>query len=416
MNKESAFSADVVIVGGGMVGSLTAAALACCGIDVIVLEQKPPSAFDLKSHDIRVSALSVATEKMFEAVGAWHFIKEMRACPFRRMQVWDGESDAKTDFDSARIGRPYLGHIVENSVIQLALWQRLKELENVRVMSPASITDLSVNTHHAMVHLNNGSTITASLVVAADGARSLVRKLAGIGVTGESYDQHALVATVTTALPQQDITWQRFTPTGPQAFLPLTENRASMVWYQSAEVIAELKSLPPEQFLQAMQKEFPDQLGGLESLLNIGSFPLQWQQADHYAKPRVALVGDAAHSVHPLAGQGVNMGMLDAAALVESVVKPFAAGQDIGGMRTLRSYERWRKGNNAAMIDMLDRIHDAFQPSENSNTLMKVLRGVALHGADKITPLNTACMKMAMGLSGDLPRLAKGDLPIASQA
>lgn len=415
MSKENALSADVVVVGGGMVGSLTAAALACCGIDVIVLEQKTPPNFDLESHDLRVSAISLATERMFEAVGAWGFVQEMRACPFRRMLVWDGESDAKTDFNSASIGRPYLGHIVENTVIQIALWQRLKELENVRVLSPASITDLRIDIEQATVQLNDGSVINAPLVVAADGARSLVRKLASIGVTGESYDQHALVATVTTVLPQQDITWQRFTPTGPQAFLPLTKNRASMVWYQSAETIAELKNLPAEKFLQAMQNEFPDKLGGLESLLDIGSFPLHWQQADHYVKPRVALVGDAAHSVHPLAGQGVNMGMLDAAALVECVIGRYSSGGDIGGMRTLRAYERWRKGNNAMMIDMLDRIYHAFQPGENAG-VVKAVRGAVLHGADKIRPLNSMCMKRAMGLSGDLPLLAKGYLPIPSQA
>lgn len=415
MTKENTLSTDVIVVGGGMVGSLTAAALACCGVDVIVLEQKPPPAFDVQTHDLRVSAISVATERMFEAVDAWRFVQQMRVCPFRRMLVWDGDTEAKTDFNSASIGRPYLGHIVENSVLQIALWQRLQELENVRLLSPASIAGLQVDTGHATVQLDDGSNITTALVVAADGARSKVRELASIDVTGESYDQHALVATVTTELSQQDITWQRFTPAGPQAFLPLSDNRASMVWYQSAETIAELKSLSAEDFLDAMQSEFPARLGGLESLLGIGSFPLHWQHAVQYVKPRVALVGDAAHSVHPLAGQGVNMGMLDAAALVECVVSRYTRGNDIGGMRTLRSYERWRKGSNAMMIDMLDRIHHAFQPAEKPNDVVRMLRGVALNSADKIKPLNSICMKMAMGLSGDLPLLAKGSLPIPSQ-
>ncbi len=412
MKEPQTLSADVIVVGGGMVGSLTAAALASCGLDVIVLEQQAPANYQSASHDLRVSAISVATEQMFAAVGAWSYIEAMRLCPFRRMAVWDAETTAKTEFDSADIGCEHLGYIVENRVIQLGLWQRLQTLDNVRIHCPARIAGLSVNSDCAVVELDDQTTVQASLIVAADGAKSMVRSLSDIGTEGDFYDQHALVATVRTSLPQQDITWQCFTPDGPQAFLPLTENRASMVWYHSAEFIAELKNMPPEKFLRRMESEFPERLGGLEELIDIGSFPLKWQQAQQYVKPRIALVGDAAHSVHPLAGQGVNMGMLDAAALVECITERYGGGADIGSLRILRRYERWRKGSNALMIKMLDSIHRAFQPGDNNAALLKLLRGAALHGAEKIPQLNSLCMKMAMGLAGDLPALAKGRLPV----
>ncbi len=412
MGRENTINTDVIVVGGGMVGSLTAAALGCCGLDVVLLEKNPPAEFNPLQHDLRVSAVSFATERMFSAVGAWDNVHLMRACPFRRMLVWDDQSEASTLFNSADIGHQHLGHIVENRVLQLALWECLRSLENVRLLCPASIEHLEVDTARAVVTLGNQTKLTTPLVIAADGARSQIRELAGLGVTGESYDQHALVATVTTALSQQDITWQRFTPHGPQAFLPLTGNRASMVWYQSADYIAELKAMSGQCFLKAMQKEFPERLGELNEVIGIGSFPLHWQHAEQYVAPRVALVGDAAHSVHPLAGQGVNMGMLDAAALVECVVGRYSSNADIGSLRSLRPYERWRKGNNAVMIKMLDGIHHAFQPDDSGAGMLKLLRTAALNSVDRIRPLNSLCMKLAMGLAGDLPRLAKGQLPV----
>ena len=220
-------STDIIVVGGGMVGSLTAVALAECGFDVALIERKWPDAFDADQHDLRVSAISYATQRMFEAVDVWSNMTAMRVCPYARMRVWEG--GAQTQFDSDSIGRLQLGHIVENRVIQQALLQRAREVASV--ICPASIETLSRSADRVVVRLDNGDALSASLVVAADGANSAARKMAGITTTGESYDQHAFVATVTTSLPQQNITWQRFTANGPQAFLPLCGNRASLVWY-----------------------------------------------------------------------------------------------------------------------------------------------------------------------------------------
>ncbi len=407
-------NSDVVVVGGGMVGAMTALAFAQCDLTVTVVEKKAPAEFDTLQHDIRVSAISHATLEMFKAVGAWQTMQSTRVCPYRRMLVWDSASSARTRFNSSDIGYHQLGYIVENSLIQTALWQQLQQLSNVDIQCPAMITSLDLQEDEAILNLDSGETLRCGLVVAADGSQSAVRSLAGIEVDGESYLQHALVATVTTEIEQQDITWQRFTDTGPQAFLPLTGNRASMVWYHRAERVAELKALPEAAFIHQMESEFPEQLGKLLSVEQMGSFPLQWSHARQYVLPRFALVGDAAHAVHPLAGQGVNLGMLDASALVQCVVEGLGKGKGVGDIRALRRYERWRKPSNERMIRMLDGIQQVFQTQERSAMqagLLKAARTAALRVADSAGPVNKACMRAAMGLSGEIPELARGRLP-----
>jgi len=410
-------NADVVVVGGGMVGAMTALAFAHCGLTVTVIEKKAPAQFDTLKHDIRVSAISHATLEMFKAVGAWQTMHDTRVCPYARMLVWDNASTAKTHFNSADIGYQQLGFIVENSLIQTALWQQLQQQDNVEIQCPASIKAVDLQEEVACLTLDSGETLRGGLVVAADGSQSTVRSMAGIEVDGESYQQHALVATVKTEIAQQNITWQRFTDTGPQAFLPLTGNRASMVWYHTAERVAELKALSESDFICEMESEFPEQLGKLLSVEQLGSFPLQWSHAQKYVLPRFALVGDAAHAVHPLAGQGVNLGMLDASTLVQCVVEGIARGREIGDLRALRRYERWRKPSNELMIRMLDGIQQAFQPQERSaiqQGLLKAARTAALRVADSVGPVNKTCMRAAMGLSGELPDLARGLVPGAT--
>ena len=410
----TAGGADIVVVGGGMVGALTALAMAHCDLNVTVIEQSEPRRFSPERHDIRVSAISHATQQMFKAVGAWQYMVEARVCPYSRMRVWDKSSTAKTCFDSSEVGHRQLGFIVENGLIQDALWQQLLMMPNVSLRCPARVVALQSTAKGATLTLDDGDVLQAALLVAADGAQSAVRALLDIETDGEIYNQHAMVATVRTDLPQQDITWQRFTDTGPQAFLPLTDNRASLVWYNSEQRISELLALEEASLIQAIENEFPAQLGKLLSIDATGSFPLQWSHANQYVKPGVALVGDAAHAVHPLAGQGVNLGMLDAAVLLQCVTDGIYQGREPGDLRVLRRYERWRKPANAMMIRMLDGIQKAFQPDEHSSAqaaLLKALRTGALNLADKVTPINKSCMRSAMGLSGELPDLAHGRLP-----
>jgi len=388
-----------------MVGSMLAAALGRLQWRVLVVESALPEAFVADSpYDLRVSALSIASEHMLQVVGAWDGIVGRRATPFRRMKVWDGEQGGVTEFNSAESDEEHLGNIVENRVIQLALHDVLESLPSVELCSPASLSDIDVATGQVNVSLDDGQVITAKLVVGADGARSRVRELAGIAVSQSRYPQEALVASVQTALPQQDITWQRFLPSGPQAFLPLNGHRASMVWYHSSDEVARLKALPEDEFLAEMQATFPAETGQLEQVFARGSFPLFRSHAEHYVKHRIALIGDAAHTVHPLAGQGVNLGLLDAAVLAETLTDS-RAGSDIGTLSQLRPYQRWRRTENGLMINVLDGFYQAFKPQ---STAVQKIRSAALDLAGRASPLRRLVMQHAMGVKGDLPRLARG--------
>lgn len=409
MQTDSSTDYDVVIVGGGMVGSMLAAALATLGtLRVAVLEHQEPQPFapgTAPAHDIRVSALSIATQRMLEKVGAWQGILDRRACPYRQMLVWDGESDGRTHFVASDIGAPELGHIVENRVLQLALLDVIKSAESVDYRCPASLVSYQCNSGFIGCELNEGQgSITTRLLVGADGARSTVRDLAGIDMDRSPYPHHALVASVETELAQQDITWQRFQPTGPEAMLPLTGHHASLVWYHTAEEVQRLKSLSDAEFIQTLQYAFPAELGGIRAVLERSSFPIMKAHAHHYVAERLALIGDAAHTVHPLAGQGVNLGMLDAAALAQVLSEAVDAGRDPGSRRVLRRYERWRRGENALMISILDGFYHAFKPQP---AMVQNVRSAALNVADRAGPLKSLVMRYAMGTAGDLPSLAR---------
>lgn len=434
---------DVIVAGGGMTGGLLAAALGVdSSLEICVLESREPAPFEPGStpeYAIRVSALSIATERMFRRVGAWQGVLERRACPYRSMRVWSDDDtrrragkgrgkgsgedsgedsgrsrrkDSGTDsgkgsgtvFDAADIDAEALGHIVENRVVQLALLERLAELPNVTVKCPARLESCQVRQGATRVTLDDGEVLHTRLLVGADGASSAVRELAGFTHVKEPYEQHALVATVATRLPQQSITWQHFVPSGPQAFLPLCGAHASMVWYHEPDEIARLKALDDDAFAREMEATFPTELGGIERVIERASFPIARAHADQYVAEGIALIGDAAHTVHPLAGQGVNLGMLDAACLAEVIVAAERAGRDIGTLRTLRKYERWRRGENALMIAILDGFHRAFGPQPAP---LRRLRSLVLDAADKGGPIKMLVMKRAMGLVGDLPMLAR---------
>lgn len=399
---------DILIAGGGMVGSMLAAALAQQqDLRIGLLEASKPDAFEPGTdpqYDIRVSALSIATQRMLERVGAWPWITGRRACPYREMAVWDGEAGGKVHFDANDIGAPALGHIVENRVLQLALFDTLQTLDNVELRCPARLGHYRCKGEGIVATLDSGETVTARLLVGADGARSSVRRLAQIETEQSRYDQHALVASVVTALPQQSITWQRFMPTGPQAFLPLCGSRASMVWYHSGEEVDRLISLDDEAFANELMAEFPERLGQIESVTGRASFPITKAHACRYIAERVALIGDAAHTVHPLAGQGVNLGMLDAAVLSDVLLDAHSRGRDLSSSRCLRRYERWRRGDNALMINALDGIHQAFLPRPAA---VRGVRSAALQLADRGGPFKRFVMRYAMGTQGRLPALAR---------
>jgi 2-octaprenyl-3-methyl-6-methoxy-1,4-benzoquinol hydroxylase len=399
---------DVVIVGGGMVGAALACSLGGSLLKVAVIESSLPQKFSAdQPHDLRVSALSIASKNILEAVGAWRGVTSRRLCPFRRMRVWETAGD--TEFCSDDIGRAELGYIVENRVTQLALLDRLRDFSNIELICPATINRISYSAEsqndHSELELADGRLLSAKVLVAADGGQSRVRQAAGLGVTSWDYKQHALVIYIETDYGQQDITWQRFVPSGPQAFLPLTGHYGSIVWYNSPDEVSRLKALSHEELMAELVAAFPDCLGKVRGVLGTASFPLKRQHAQDYVKPGVVLVGDAAHMINPLAGQGVNIGLLDAAALGEVLIEAQKQGQAIDDIAVLKRYEKLRRNENLRMMTVMDVFYRVFS---NEILPVKFLRNLGLGLAERLSPAKNKVMRMAMGLDGSLPKLAKG--------
>jgi len=398
---------DVVIVGGGMVGAAVACGLGGSQLKVAVIEQAIPEAFSAEqAHDLRVSALSLASKNILECVGAWGGVLNRRVCPFKRMRVWETAGD--TEFNSDDIDLPELGYIVENRVTQLALLDRLLEFENVEFFAPETIKKIDYTAAgQTTLLLDSGVELRTKLMVAADGGFSKVRQAVGLGVTSWDYKQHAMVIYVETDYGQQDITWQRFVPSGPQAFLPLTGNYGSIVWYNSADEVRRLKGLPADELIAELTATFPDCLGKVKQVLGVASFPLKRQHAQNYVKAGVALVGDAAHMINPLAGQGVNIGLLDAAALAEVLVEASEKGENFSDITVLQRYEKMRRNENLRMMTVMDAFYRVFS---NEILPVKFLRNLGLGLAERVFPAKNKVMRMAIGLDGNLPKLARGKL------
>ncbi|MCK9605831.1 MAG: UbiH/UbiF/VisC/COQ6 family ubiquinone biosynthesis hydroxylase [Methylomonas sp.] len=395
---------DVLIVGGGMVGAAVACCLGGSGLKVAIIEAQVPDAFSPdQPHDLRVSALSIASRNILDMVGAWQGITSRRYCPFKRMRVWETAGD--TTFNSDDVRAPELGYIVENRITQLALLERLADFSNVTLLMPQSISKIHYDGRESEVVLADGQVLQTRLLVAADGGQSRARQAVGLGVTRRDYNQHALVIYVETAYPQQDITWQRFVPSGPQAFLPLTGNYGSIVWYQSPDEVRRLKALPYDRLKDELLAAFPDCLGQINHVLGVASFPLKRQHAQSYIKQGVALVGDAAHMINPLAGQGVNIGLLDAAALAEVLVDAHRRGKDIAEVSVLKRYEAMRRNENLKMMTVMDVFYQSFS---NNILPVKFIRNLGLGLAQRLAPVRNKVMKAAMGLEGRLPKLARG--------
>ncbi|MGZ8223590.1 MAG: FAD-dependent monooxygenase [Methylobacter sp.] len=398
---------DVVIVGGGMIGAAVACSLGGSSLTVAVIESSRPHAFSPdQPHDLRVSALSIASKNILKTVGAWDGVVNRRLCPFRRMRVWETEG-GDTEFCSEDINYPELGYIVENRVTQLALLDRLQSFDNIKLMCPATINKINYSTQKPIeVELEDGRILSAKVLVAADGGQSRVRQAVGLGVTSWDYKQHALVIYIETAYGQQDITWQRFVPSGPQAFLPLTGHYGSVVWYNSPDEIGRLKALSTSDLLQELTATFPECLGKVNKVLGTMSFPLKRQHAQDYVKAGVVLVGDAAHVINPLAGQGVNIGLLDAATLAEIFIEAEKQSINIGDLSVLKRYEKLRRNENLKMMTVMDVFYRVFS---NEVLPVKFLRNLGLGLAERILPAKRKVMRSAMGLEGNLPKLARGE-------
>jgi 2-octaprenylphenol hydroxylase len=386
---------DVVINGAGLVGLALAAALGRDGFSVAILETREPARdWPADSIDLRVYAISRASQRLFESLGAWPAIEPL-AQPYRDMHVWDAGSEGEVHFDSAELGEPDLGHIIESRIIERALLDVVERIDTVTRFCPASLQRFENTGDRQRIEVDDGRSLTARLLVGADGKQSRVRDLAGIHVQVSDYGQQALVAVVATEKPHQETAWQRFLPSGPLAFLPLHDGRCSIVWSATSDKARALLALDEAAFCHALGEAFEYRLGHITSVSERALFPLQGQSAEDYVRPRLALVGDAAHVVHPLAGQGVNLGLKDVQALADTLHTAHEQGRDPGAFSVLRRYERARRGDNMMTLATMSGFKQLF-----GSTLAPVrfARGVGLKLFDCATPVKTRIMRSAMGL------------------
>ena len=402
--QKSGAAYDVLIVGGGMVGAALACALGNSSLKVALLDRASPPALD-KDYDQRVSAITLASQSLFENIGAWDGMVRRRVSPVREMQVWSEGGSGAIHFNAAEIGEPCLAWIIENRVIQMALIERLHQFTNVHYLCPVEVADIALADNGTAITLKDGRLLQARLLVGADGADSEVRRAAGIETQSLNLNQKGIVATVTTEKPHEQTARQRFLATGPLAFLPLDEpHTCSIVWSADTARADQLLALDDAGFISELQKAFGESLGKIQTLGPRAAFLLALSHAKDYTTPHLALVGDAAHTVHPLAGQGVNLGFLDAATLAEVLLEAAANQKNIGTHAVLRRYERWRKGDNIAMVSLTGGFRYLFS---NDLPVVSQLRNWGLSLTDAATPVKNFIMRRASGLEGDLPKLAR---------
>jgi 2-octaprenylphenol hydroxylase len=406
---------DIVIIGGGMVGACLAALAAADRtlgeLRIALLEAQPPTLPPTdKDVDLRVSAISRGSQRILEAIGAWSKIDARHLSAYSDMVVWDATGTpggaGSIHFSAAESGEPDLGYIVENRRLQWAIYESPPMRERVTVLR-AELTTLEFDDECATVGLADGRKISAILVVGADGAASASRKLAGIETGGWEYEQRAFVTHVSTEHPHRHTAWQRFLPAGPIAFLPLADGRSSIVWTTTADHAQQLVNCASEQLAGELSAALGNILGAIGVAGPRAQFPLRLTHARNYCKSRFALVGDAAHAVHPLAGQGANLGLLDCAALVETLAAELAASGDndsIGEMRVLRRYERWRKSENSLALGLIDGLNRLFS---NDSPTLTWARRLGLSLVDRQRLAKRFLMGRAMGTGGDAPRIAK---------
>lgn len=384
---------DAAVVGAGMVGSACALALARRGLRVALVEERAPPVWNAADDvDLRVVALAPSSVDLFGQLGLWPAMRDARAGAYRRMQVWDSGSGARLAFDAADSGASELGWIVENRLIQHTLWTALQNENGVSLRCPARVVDTDDDGDTRTLRLDDDSRLVARLVVAADGAASPLRQLLQIGASGHVYDQHALVAHVRTERPHEDTAWQRFLPGGTLAFLPLADGRCSIVWSLPPDECRRLREIDETTFLQELGCAFDFRLGPIVSTSARAEFPLRLLLADRYVAPRFALIGDAAHQVHPLAGQGVNLGLRDVAALVDAVADD--AGRDPGAVTALRRYERRRRSDNTISAWGMDGINRLFRSEFEP---LVFARGLGLRAVNALGPLKQLIVRHAAG-------------------
>ena len=396
---------DALIVGGGMVGLTLAVAMASAGLSVCVVDtQDPRDALDA-GFDGRVSAIAAGSARLFQSIGVWQAI-EPDAQPILDIRVSDGDAPWFLHYDHTDLGDEPFGHLVENRNLRAALHDRARVMDAIDHRAPASIDQVTRTANGVEALLHDGAKIAARVLIAADGRRSWVREQAGIRVVRRPYRQTAIVCTIAHERPHEGVAQERFLTAGPFAILPMTGNRSSLVWTERTDLAPAMMALDDTAFLDEVKWRFTDYLGALSLAGPRWSYPLELSWATRAIDQRLVLVGDAAHAIHPIAGQGLNLGLRDVAALAEILVDAHRLGLDIGSKNTLAKYPRWRRFDVASMSVVTDALNYLFA---NDIAPLKLARGVGLTLVDRLPGMKRVFMRHAMGLIGDLPRLVRGE-------
>ncbi len=386
-------SLDIIVAGGGMVGMAVANALAQSDFKVAVIESREPQSFDIsQDYDLRVSAVTLETVDFLKNIDVWDSVIETRTCPLKAMRVWEESGFGDVTFDAKTIGEDNIGYIVENRILQLALWEKAERDANIKIFCPETHKNIYVDNDQVEVTLSNGEKIYSKLLVGADGARSSIREQFSFGVKSKQYDQSCLVANASVVNNSQNITWQRFTPSGPQAYLPLDDNTGSIVWYDSAEEIQSHVDLSNEDLSKKIMREFPREIGKV-TIKDKASFPIFKQHVEKYVLDNVTLVGDSAHVINPLAGQGVNLGFQDAECLSRILKASRGRTENWASSRSMIKYERERYFHNSAMMNLMNVFYYGFS---NDNHPLKLARNLAL-SLGNFQPINKMMGKLGAG-------------------
>lgn len=398
------YAADVAIVGGGLVGGTLACALSGLGIATTVIETGDPAASLDAGFDGRASAISLTSRRLLEAAGLWTGMAD-EATPMRYIRVSEGASPLYLDYDHRDVGDEPFGYMVENRHYRCALYARIERDANITFLTRSSAAHVERNAAGVEIRLAGGARVCAPLVVAAEGRNSRLREDAGIRVSGWSYRQVGIVCTVEHERHHGFVAHERFLPGGPFAILPLKGCRSSIVWTERADRAPAIMALDDEGFSVELARRFGDFLGALRVVGPRWAYPLSLQFAESATSERLALVGDALHAMHPIAGQGLNMGLRDVAALSDVLSEARALGLDLGARDVLARYQRWRRFDNTLMLALTDGLNRLFAVDAPP---VRLARTVGLAAVDALPPLKRFFMRHAMGLVGELPRSMRG--------